>query len=352
MKEMVAVGMSGGVDSSVAAVLLLEAGFEVIGVTMRLGLAEASGRACCGEQDALDARRVCDVLGIRHVVLDMSREFSSTVLKPYTDALSAGTTPNPCVWCNEHVKFGALLSGVRRLGIERLATGHYVRIVDTPDGILLARGADRDKDQSYFLYRIPPVALDKLLFPLWDLEKAAVRSIAAARGLSVAERRDSQDLCFADERDTIVSTACPGLFEAGHILASDGRVLGKHRGLAHYTVGQRRGLGLGGGERAVVVALDVVANAVVVAPGGRSPVTTGIELTDGVWHLRSATAEVLAQTRYRTTPIPARAARSDVGITLQFQSEIALVAPGQSVVLYVEDAVVGGGIALAKESHL
>jgi tRNA-specific 2-thiouridylase len=345
MKDLVAVGMSGGVDSSVAAALLLDGGHDVVGVTMRLGLAEASGRACCGERDAYDARHVCDTLGIRHVVLDMSEEFSSAVLRPYTDALAAGTTPNPCVWCNERVKFGALVESVRRLGIEQLATGHYVRVVASPSGPLLARGADRDKDQSYFLYRVAPTVLDRVLFPLGELEKPTVRRLAAERGLSVAHRPDSQDLCFADERDAIVRAACPDLFEPGPIIARDGRTLGTHSGLAHYTVGQRRGLGIGGAETLGVVALDVAANAVVVAPTTERTGATILRLVDIVWNLSETRSDVLAQTRYRTTPVPARAIRTDDGLSLDFQDKVTVVAPGQSVVLYNDDTVVGGGIA-------
>lgn len=343
MGELVAVGMSGGVDSSVAAVLLLGQGLDVVGVTMRLGLAEASGRACCGEQDALDARSVCDTLGIRHVVLDMSEEFTGAVLGPYGDALQAGTTPNPCVWCNEHVKFGALIGRVRRLGIERLATGHYARILPGETGPVLVRGIDAEKDQSYFLYRVRPAMLEYALFPLGRLQKPAVRAIAAAHGLAVATRHDSQDLCFAAERDDILRAAHPQLFEPGVLVTREGVVLGAHRGLANYTVGQRRGLGISGIAPHVVVALEPAANAVILAPAAEAHVDA-VVLIDPIWHLPDPVADVLVQTRHRATPAPARAERTAVGIDVRFEHETALIAPGQSVVLYHGDVIVGGGI--------
>ncbi len=343
MSTMIAVGMSGGVDSSVAAALLLEDGYDVVGVTMRLGLAEAAGRACCGEQDALDARSVCDALGIRHVVLDMSEEFAAAVLEPYGNALAAGTTPNPCVWCNEHVKFGALVDGVRRLGVERFATGHYVRVVPGEAGPLLSRGLDAEKDQSYFLYRVHQAALACALFPLGGLQKIEVRGIAASLGLAVASRQDSQDLCFSAEREAILRSSHPQLFEPGPFVTQDGAVLGMHRGLAYYTVGQRRGLGIGGIEPHRVVALDAEANTVVLEPNAASFIRT-VRLSDPVWHLTETTAIVQAQTRYRTATIPAKATYGNAEITVDFGCEAAPVAPGQSVVLYRDGVVIGGGI--------
>ncbi|TDB39517.1 MAG: tRNA 2-thiouridine(34) synthase MnmA [Actinobacteria bacterium] len=345
MSTMIAVGMSGGVDSSVAAALLLEDGYDVVGVTMRLGLAEAAGRACCGEQDALDARRVCDALDIRHVVLDMSEEFASAVLEPYGTALAAGTTPNPCVWCNEHVKFGALVDGVRRLGIELLATGHYVRIADGETGPLLSRGRDAEKDQSYFLYRVRQEMLRRAVFPLGNLEKHEVRGIAQSLGLAVASRQDSQDLCFSAEREAILRSSHPQLFMPGPITTADGAVLGMHRGLAYYTVGQRRGLGIGGIAPHRVVALEPGTNTVVIEPS-TATVIRSVRLGDPVWHLSEAGAVVQAQTRYRTATIPSRAVYGRGEITVEFDRDSAPVAPGQSVVLYRDDAVVGGGIVV------
>jgi len=344
MGELIAVGMSGGVDSSVAAVMLIEGGFDVVGVTMRLGLAEAAGRACCGEQDALDARRVCDVLGIRHVVLDLSEEFASAVLVPYGDALAVGTTPNPCVWCNEHLKFGTLVDAVRRLGIDRLATGHYARIVSSATGSLLARGLDAEKDQSYFLYRVRPQVLEHVLFPLGEFDKTTTRTMAADHGLAVASRRDSQDLCFAAERDEILRAVHPNLFEPGAFVTRDGSVLGMHRGLAHYTVGQRRRLGIGGIAPHEVTALHAATNQVVLTPTSSKHARV-VELEDSVWYASEPPENVLAQTRYRSTPIPARAEQTVEGIRVLFKDETAPVAPGQSVVLYHGDVIVGGGIA-------
>jgi len=337
--------MSGGVDSSMAAALLLEQGRDVVGVTMRLGIAEIEERACCGETEALLARQTCAALGIPHVVIDVAEEFERAVVTPFVDAYASGTTPNPCVWCNERVKFGLLLDRARALGCEQLATGHYARVIRMADGTLrLARGVDSAKDQSYFLYRVPAAALPRLLFPLGELTKMQVRTMAAERGLPTATRTESQDVCFTDDLATLVGRRHPEALTPGSIRTTEGTLLGTHDGIAHYTVGQRKGLGVGGpGGPWRVVAIDAATNALLVS--AEAPARTAhAELRDAVWHALAPEARVDAEIRYRAAPLPATARFADDRIELRFVTPAVPAAPGQSVVLYEGDTVLGGGI--------
>lgn len=340
----VAIALSGGVDSSVAAALLLEAGRDVFGVTMRLGLAEVAGRPCCGEEEVALARRVCAILGLPHVVVDVAEEFREQVVEPFCDAYAAGLTPNPCVRCNERVKLGALAERVRRLGAKRLATGHYARLERDDDGVWLARAADATKDQSYFLYRVPASTLEMLEFPLGDLTKTQVRAMAAERGLPTAERRESQEVCFTDDHAALVALMHPETLEPGPIEDREGHVLGEHRGIARYTVGQRKRLGVGGASGPYrVVALDASRNAVIVGDAQEPPIAR-VVLTDPVWRLDEEHHAVQAQIRYRSKPVDAVATPHAEGLELIFDAPVESLAPGQSVVLYRGDRVVGGGI--------
>lgn len=345
MNGLVAVGMSGGVDSSMAAALLLEQGRDVVGVTMRLGIAEIAERACCGEAEALLARRTCTALGIPHVVIDVAEEFERAVVMPFVDAYASGTTPNPCVWCNERVKFGLLLDHARALGCEQLATGHYARVIRTPHGTLrLARGVDRAKDQSYFLYRVTAPALPRLLFPLGELTKTQVRAMAAERGLPSAARAESQDVCFTDDIAALVGRRHPEALAPGPIRNAEGVMLGTHDGIARYTVGQRKGLGIGGpGGPWRVTAIDPATNTLLVSADVPARATHAT-LRDAVWHASAPKARVGVELRYRATPLSATARFADGRIELVFAEPTALTAPGQSVVLYEGDAVLGGGI--------
>lgn len=333
----VAVALSGGVDSSVAAALLVEAQRDVLGVTMDLGLAGS---------DAVErARAVCAHLGIPHVVIDLAAPFAEQVVRPFVDAYAAGRTPNPCVGCNERIKFGLLAARTRELGASTLATGHYARVERDPDGARwLARGADAGKDQSYFLYRIPPHMLGSLEFPLGGLTKAEVRAMAAQRSLPAAEHRESQEACFTSDRVALVAATHPEALRPGPIELDDGTVVGTHRGVARYTVGQRKGLGVGGPNGPYrVVRIDAARNALVVAPEG-APVVTRLTLTDAVWHTGATAGAMHAQIRYRAQPLPVVAAPLPGGIDVEFQALGEPLAPGQSVVLYAGDRVVGGGI--------
>ncbi|MBN2247461.1 MAG: tRNA 2-thiouridine(34) synthase MnmA [Coriobacteriia bacterium] len=333
----IAVAMSGGVDSSVAAVLLAEAGRDVFGVTMILGAAR-SGDA----DDVAHARRACDMLGIEHVTIDVSSAFESLVTGPFCDAYAAGLTPNPCVWCNATLKLGVFAERVFALGAGRLATGHYARLTSGEGGVWLERAADAAKDQSYFLYRVPPEMLARIEFPLGGLTKAEVRAMAADRSLPAAEHRESQEICFTHDHVGLVTARHPEAGAPGPIEDLAGTVLGTHRGIAHYTVGQRRGIGLAGpGGPYRVLQIDVGRHAVIVGPEA-SLARREVVLADAIWRIEGA-AHVSAQVRYRSAPVPAEATPEADGLRVAFEQPITGLAPGQSVALYHGPRVVGGG---------
>ena len=244
--------MSGGVDSSVTAALLARAGYDVVGVTLQLYSASAAKRkgACCAGQDIYDARRVADTLNIPHYVLDYEERFRKRVIEDFAETYARGETPIPCVRCNERVKFADLMETARDLGAEALATGHYVRRIDGPNGAELHSAIDASRDQSYFLFATTQKQLDYLRFPIGGMDKREVRAIAAELGLLVADKPDSQDICFVPDGKytNIVQTMKPGAATPGNIVDSAGNVLGRHDGVIHFTVGQRKGLGLSGNE--------------------------------------------------------------------------------------------------------
>ncbi len=339
------VGMSGGVDSSVAAALLLEAGYEVTGITMQLLPAGEAEGECCGTDAVRSARRVCDALGIAHYTWDFREVFEREVVTPFAQEYAAGRTPNPCARCNDRVKFGDLLARSLAAGADMVATGHYARIVrDESSAPWLATGVDETKDQSYFLYALSPEVLDRTLFPLGELTKREVRDIAARLGLPSAERSESQETCFAPagEHVAVVAARCPQAVVPGEIVDAGGTVLGRHRGLAYYTVGQRKGLGIAAAEPLYVVALDAPANRVVVGGIGALQARR-VEASATLWRAGEGERRVEAMTRYRMHRAPAVARYADGRLEVLFDEPLSGVAPGQSVVCYEHDRVLGGG---------
>lgn len=270
-RRRIVVAMSGGVDSSVVAALLAREGHDVVGITLQLyDSGRASGRkgACCAGQDIQDARRVAERLGIPHYVLDYEQRFADAVIAPFAASYVAGETPIPCISCNQQIKFTDLLATAAELNADELATGHYIEKRDGPDGPMLLRAADADRDQSYFLFATTKAQLARLRFPLGDMLKSDVRALAAELGLAVADKPDSQDICFVPKGHyaDVIEKLKPGAAQHGDIVHVDGRVIGRHDGIIHFTVGQRRGLKVADGEPLYVVRLDAERNRVVVGP--------------------------------------------------------------------------------------
>ena len=348
----VVVGMSGGVDSSVTAALLAEAGYDVIGITLQLydhGAASGRPGACCAGQDIHDARRVADALGIPHYVLDYEARFRQSVIEDFADSYLTGETPIPCVRCNQTVKFRDLLGTARDLGADALATGHYVRRRHGPDGPELHRAADAARDQSYFLFATTAEQLEFLRFPLGDLAKDETRAQAERLGLPVAAKPDSQDICFVPEGSyaRVVDALRPGAAEPGDIVDVQDKVVGRHQGIIHYTVGQRRGLGIAGPEPLYVVRLEPLEHRVVVGP--RPALLKDRLGVHGInWLGRAAlpadAIEVRVKMRSAQEPVPAtvRAVPGDRAEVVLDQAH-AGVAPGQACVFYDGERVLGGG---------
>jgi tRNA-specific 2-thiouridylase len=349
----VLVAMSGGVDSSVVAGLLSEAGHEVIGVTLQLydhGAAIGRKGACCAGQDIHDARRVADHLGIPHYVIDAEARFRDAVIRDFADSYAAGETPVPCVRCNQTVKFTDLVSLAGDLGAERLATGHYVRRFDGPGGAELHRAKDLARDQSWFLFGITRPQLARTLFPLGNMpDKGAVRAEALRLGLPVAAKPDSQDICFvpAGNYAEVVGALRPEAREAGEIVTRDGRVVGRHDGIARYTVGQAKRLGVAAtdrGERRVVVALDAARRRVVV--GAQSAGSRSVRLREVQWLAEPMLRRCHAKLRAREALRPAEVAPAGDGAEVLLDAP-SLAAPGQACVFYDGERVLGGGFIRA-----
>jgi tRNA-uridine 2-sulfurtransferase len=336
----VAVAMSGGVDSAVA---LLRSLPNAVGVTLRLWLdpdGPDSERACCSPESVIAARETCHRLGVPHVTLDLREEFRRAVVAPFVRGYARGQTPNPCTRCNGGFRFAELLAFARRAGAGRLATGHYARIVERDGGLVLARGADPVKDQSYMLASLDPKRLARIVFPLGAQDKDATRSEAERAGLAVARRADSQEACFLAGDDYRSFLGRHGLApQDGAVVDEDGNELGRHDGYWRFTPGQRRGLGLAAPEPLYVLGTRPAANAVVVGPRDLLART----VVEARGRLYADAASVEAKLRYRSPAVPARVSPTARGFRLDLDAPAYGVAPGQTAVLYDGDAVVGCG---------
>ncbi|MBI2868826.1 MAG: tRNA 2-thiouridine(34) synthase MnmA [Chloroflexi bacterium] len=344
--------MSGGVDSSVAAYLLREQGYEVIGVTMQIwprdaDFAPASG-GCCGIDAIEDARKVASRLGMPHYTVNLREVFADTVIADFCREYVRGRTPNPCIRCNSFIKFGALLDKARELNAAYIATGHYARVERRGDRFLLKKGADRAKDQSYFLYGLTQEQLGRALMPVGGLDKTRVRDIAGALGLAVARKKESQEICFVPGNDyrVFLRSRLANSPSPGPIVDRRGRVLGTHDGIMFYTVGQRRSLGLSSRERLYVIAIRPDENTIVV--GAREEAySKQLTAADLNWISLEGLAqaiEVKARIRHRQKESPARVTPLAGGrVRVDFAEKQLAITPGQAVVFYDGDIVVGGG---------
>ena len=340
------VAMSGGVDSAAAAQLALDAGDEVLAVTLELWADPATDgdKSCCSPQAVLGARELAQRMGIPHITLDLRERFRAEVVDHFLDGYAAGRTPNPCVRCNGEVRFDAMLELAEALGAARLATGHYARIARDEHGPLVRAATDPAKDQSYMLAKLDPALLDRLSFPLGGLTKDAVRQLARDAGLPVADKRESQDLCFVaglGGRAFLQRHGGPRLRAPGDIVDRQGRVLGRHEGHHNYTVGQRRGLGLATPEPVYVLEKDATTNRVVVGPK-KELATRHVPLEDVTLH-RTASEVEHVRLRYHAEPIACRVSERDGRVLLELDSDARAVAPGQLACLMRQDRVVGEG---------
>ena len=352
MAERIVVGMSGGVDSSVAALLLKQQGYDVIGVFMKNWEEEDESGVCTAEEDWNDVRQVCETIGIPYYAVNFAKEYWDRVFSYFLDEYRAGRTPNPDVLCNREIKFKAFLDFAMQLGASRMATGHFVQTNENGD---LLRGADGNKDQSYFLYMLHQEQLKKAMFPVGHMTKAEVRRIAEDNGLINSKKKDSTGVCFIGERrfKTFLQEFLPA--QPGDMVAPDGKVVGRHDGLMYYTLGQRRGLGIGGcgdGRSWFVIGKDLAKNRLLVAQGEDHPMLySTLSVAGGVTWVGDAPIQV-GETLMCTCKYRYRQADGPVEATLQADGKLLLrslqpqraVTPGQSAVLYLGEKCIGGGV--------
>ena len=350
MKKTALVAMSGGVDSSVAALLLLEKGYRVLGVTLRMydSCGAPGAKSCCGFEDAVDAREVASRLGIEHRILDHQEAFRDLVIRPFAQAYAQGRTPNPCILCNERVKFGTLWDYARSVGADVLATGHHARLVRTGLGVALRRGRDAGKDQSYVLFPLTDGQRERTLLPVGEFSKEEVRAKARELGLPTADKPESQDICFVGRGEgyapVVERVLAADVPPPGEVVHVDGRVLGRHRGIHRFTVGQRHGLGIPAPHPLYVTALDSAGARVRVGPREALDLR-GFAVADWLWHLPEGERplEAQVQVRYRQEPAPARLVVQGRGLLIEWLAAPRSVTPGQAAVAYLGDTVVGGG---------
>jgi tRNA-specific 2-thiouridylase len=351
-KTRVVVGMSGGVDSSATAALLLEQGYDVVGITLKLWPQDCVNRAedkCCGPQAVSDARAVCHKLGVPYYLIDEAEEFQSTVIQYFADEYKAGRTPNPCVMCNQNLKFGRLIDRADQLGAQYIATGHFARLERRDDGrVLLKRGRDSRKDQSYFLFSLRQEQLARALFPLGEKTKSDTREVARHCNLKTADKEESMEICFVPDKDygKFLQQANLAQKHRGEIVDLHGRVLGHHEGIEFYTIGQRKGLGLSSPQPLYVIELDAAANRVIV--GDESALDRDEFVVDRCnWIPFDAPPEqieVTAKIRYNHPGTAATVTPSNNGkVKVKLHAPQRAITPGQAAVFYQDDLVVGGG---------
>lgn len=345
MSKRVLLGMSGGVDSSSSAVILKQKGYEVIGATMKLW------EQGCLINHANDAKRVCEKLNIEHHIFDCKNEFKKHVVDDFIQCYECGKTPNPCVECNKYLKFGEFCKKAQELNCEHIATGHYAKIEysEKYNQYVLKKSKDEQKDQSYFLYRIPKELLPKIIFPLEDFSnKEEIRNIARENDLIVAEKKESQEICFIPDNDYVgfIKNNSNNKFKEGNIVSSKGEILGKHNGIINYTVGQRKGLGISYKEPLYVIKIDKEKNEVIV--GTEQELYTNEVIVEDINYLvtdlEKKEIEVEAKVRYRAKPAKATLYPLENGkAKFIFETPQRAITPGQSLVFYIDDIVIGGG---------
>lgn len=338
------IAMSGGVDSSVAAMLLKDKGYNVSGVTMCLGVStKKDSERCCGANAVDDAKRICNRLKIPHYVFDYALELEDKVIAKFISEYKKGRTPNPCVECNRYLKFGSLLEKAKVLGFDFLATGHYAAIERNEDGYFLSRAKDRKKDQTYFLYPMPYDGLGSILFPLAALTKDEVRKIAKKASLPVAEKQESQDICFVTQKNyqEFLLERVQKL-NPGPIVDMQGKILGKHRGIIFHTIGQRGGLGISHATPLYVVSIDPDTNCIVVGEK-KDLMAKGLVACDINMLAKSWPGQVYAKIRYRKKEALCDVTTQNGRVRVIFTEEQEAITPGQSVVFYEKDRVLGGG---------
>ncbi len=358
----VVAAMSGGVDSAVAAALVRQAGYDVVGVTLQLYASDGQPKrkgSCCAGQDIYDAKAAAERIGIPHYTLDYAERFKASVMEDFAASYARGETPIPCVKCNETVKFRDLLAAAQDMGASALVTGHYIRRADGAHGAELHRAVDASRDQSYFLFATTRAQLDFVRFPLGGLPKCETRALAAKMGLALADKPDSQDICFVPNGrySDVVAKLMPGAIEPGEIVDLSGRVLGRHDGVINFTVGQRKGLGLSHHESLFVIRIDAAKQQVVVGPR-EALATKCVHLRDMNWldaPLTGVPRAVLARVRSTREPVRAEIRAADSGVEVELLAHEEGVAPGQACVLYdalAPSRMLGGGWIVKGEAAL
>jgi tRNA-specific 2-thiouridylase len=349
-KSRVLVAMSGGVDSSVSASLLRESGREVIGVSMLVyggDPSEKNAGSCCSYDDFQDARRVCDDLGMPHYVLNLREEFKRAVIGPFVDEYLSGRTPNPCINCNESLKFGALFRKASELDADFVATGHYAMVAGEGGGACVAKGRDPDRDQSYFLFTLDHRRLDKVIFPVGGMLKSEVRDYARKMGIRTSEKAESRDICFVEDGDYagFIRRQRGEAGRPGRLVAVSGETLGTHGGILNFTVGQRKGLGISANKPLYVVRIDPVKNEVVLGDNG-DLLSVRMTASGVTWNPERPTLPVRADVKIRYRHKPATAVircGENGGVIVEFEQAQRAVTPGQAAVFYNGDRVMGGG---------